>query len=138
VALGQVFSEYLRFPCQSPFHRLLHNHLSSGAGTIGQTVAAVPSGLSFAPREKKRCKVMDWIRLIQDRIQKQACYENGDRPERYTIDHCRMRCKGRWARPLYIHTFITYIHTQSGEFLDNPITASFLNQTVQQEVILCR
>jgi hypothetical protein len=38
VALGQVFSEYFGFPCQSSFHRLLHNHhhLSTGAGTIGQ------------------------------------------------------------------------------------------------------
>jgi hypothetical protein len=38
VALGQVFSEYFGFPCQSPFHQFLHNHhhLSSGAGTIGQ------------------------------------------------------------------------------------------------------
>jgi hypothetical protein len=38
VALGQVFSEYFGFPCQSSFHELLHNHphLSSGAGTIGQ------------------------------------------------------------------------------------------------------
>jgi hypothetical protein len=38
VALGQVFSEYLGFPCQSSFHQLLHNHphLASGAGTIGQ------------------------------------------------------------------------------------------------------
>jgi hypothetical protein len=30
-----------------------HPHLSSGAGTIGQTVAAVPSGLSLTPWEKK-------------------------------------------------------------------------------------
>jgi hypothetical protein len=37
VALGQDFSEYFGFPCQSSFHLLLHNHhLSSGAGTIGQ------------------------------------------------------------------------------------------------------
>jgi hypothetical protein len=38
VVPGQVFSEYFGFPCQSSFHRLLHNHLhlSSGAGTIGQ------------------------------------------------------------------------------------------------------
>jgi hypothetical protein len=38
VALGQVFSKYFSFPCQSSFHRLLQNypHLSSGAGTIGQ------------------------------------------------------------------------------------------------------
>jgi hypothetical protein len=35
-ALGQVFSEYFGFLCQSSFHQLLHNHhLSSGAGTIG-------------------------------------------------------------------------------------------------------
>jgi hypothetical protein len=38
VALGQVFSEYFGFPCQSLFHQLLHNHphLSSGVCTIGQ------------------------------------------------------------------------------------------------------
>jgi hypothetical protein len=32
--LGQVFSEYFCFPCQSSFHQFLHNHphLSSGAG----------------------------------------------------------------------------------------------------------
>jgi hypothetical protein len=36
------------------FHRFLNSyHLSSGAGTIGQTVAAVPSGLSLIPWEKK-------------------------------------------------------------------------------------
>jgi hypothetical protein len=50
VALGQVFSEYFGFPCQFSFHRLFHihhHHLSSGAGTIGQRVADVPSGLSL-------------------------------------------------------------------------------------------
>jgi hypothetical protein len=38
VALGQVFSEYFGFLCQSSFHQLLYNHphLSSGACTIGQ------------------------------------------------------------------------------------------------------
>jgi hypothetical protein len=38
VEIGQVFSEYFGFLCQSSFHQLLHNHplLSSGAGTIGQ------------------------------------------------------------------------------------------------------
>jgi hypothetical protein len=49
VALGQVFSEYFGSPYQFSFHRLLHTHLSSGAGTIGQTVADVPSGLSLTP-----------------------------------------------------------------------------------------
>jgi hypothetical protein len=38
VALGQVFSKYFGFPCQSSFHQFLHNdhHVSSGAGTTGQ------------------------------------------------------------------------------------------------------
>jgi hypothetical protein len=36
--MGQVFSEYFGFPCQSSFHQFLHNHphLSFGAGTVGQ------------------------------------------------------------------------------------------------------
>jgi hypothetical protein len=39
--------------CQFAFQRLHHtHHLSSGAGTIAQTVAAVPSGLSLTPWEK--------------------------------------------------------------------------------------
>jgi hypothetical protein len=37
VALGQVFSEYFGFTCQSSFHQLLYDHhRSSGAGTIRQ------------------------------------------------------------------------------------------------------
>jgi hypothetical protein len=51
VALGQVSSEYFGFSCQFSFHRLLHihHHLSSGAHTIGQLVADVPSGRSLTP-----------------------------------------------------------------------------------------
>jgi hypothetical protein len=50
VAPGLVFSVYFGFPCQFSFHRLLHtHHLSSEAGTIGQLVADVPSGLSLTP-----------------------------------------------------------------------------------------
>jgi hypothetical protein len=48
-ALEQVLSKYFGFPCQLLFNRLLYNHhyhLSSGAGIIGQIVAAVQSGLS--------------------------------------------------------------------------------------------
>jgi hypothetical protein len=57
VALGQVFSEYFGFLC----HRLLHNnhHLSSAAGIIGQTVDAVPSGLSFTPPYETKKRVVD-------------------------------------------------------------------------------
>jgi hypothetical protein len=61
VALGLVSSQYLGFPCQLSFHRLLHtHHLSSGAGTIGQLVADVPSGLSLTPPQetKKKTKVI--------------------------------------------------------------------------------
>jgi hypothetical protein len=55
VALGLVFSEYFCFPCQFSFYRLLHtHHLSSRAGTIGQIVANISSGLSLTqPQEKK-------------------------------------------------------------------------------------
>jgi hypothetical protein len=59
VALGQVSSEYFGFPCQFAIHLLIHNHyhhLSSEAGIIGQTVAAVPSGLSLTSWEKKNNK----------------------------------------------------------------------------------
>jgi hypothetical protein len=58
VALGQVFSEYFGFPCHFSLHRLLHiHHLSFGAGTIGQLVADVPSGLSLIPpQEIKKLK----------------------------------------------------------------------------------
>jgi hypothetical protein len=51
VALGQVFSEYFGFPCQFSFHSS-----SSGAGTIGQVVADVPSGLSLRPPSPQEIK----------------------------------------------------------------------------------
>jgi hypothetical protein len=54
VALGQVFSEYFGFPYQFSFHRLLHTRLSSGAGTVGQILADVPSGLSLTPPQEKK------------------------------------------------------------------------------------
>jgi hypothetical protein len=55
VAPGQVFSKYFGFPCQFTFHRLFytHHHLLSGAGTIDQLVADVPSGLSLTPPHEK-------------------------------------------------------------------------------------
>jgi hypothetical protein len=58
VVLEQVFSAYFGFPCQFSFHRLLHtHHLSFGAGTIGQLVADVPSGLTVSPHPKKLKKL---------------------------------------------------------------------------------
>jgi hypothetical protein len=53
VVLGQVFSENFGFSYQFSFYRLLHtHHLSSGAGTIGQLMADVRSGLSLAPAQE--------------------------------------------------------------------------------------
>jgi hypothetical protein len=47
MALGQVFSEYFGFTCQS-IHQLIHtHHPSSVVGAIGQIVAYVPSVLSL-------------------------------------------------------------------------------------------
>jgi hypothetical protein len=56
--VGQVLSEYFDVPCQVSFHRLLHthHHLSSGAGTEGQLLADVPSGLSLAPTKETKKK----------------------------------------------------------------------------------
>jgi hypothetical protein len=55
VALGQVFSEHFGFPCQSSFHRLLHNHhLSSGTGTIGQQWPTYQVDCLTPPRETKK------------------------------------------------------------------------------------
>jgi hypothetical protein len=66
VALGQVFSEYFGFPYQFSFHRLLHTHhqLSSGAGTIDQLVADVPSGLSLTPPQKIKKELASNCRKI--------------------------------------------------------------------------
>jgi hypothetical protein len=52
------FSEYFGFTCQFSFHRLFHteHHLSSRAGTIGQLVADVPSGLSHTPPQETKKK----------------------------------------------------------------------------------
>jgi hypothetical protein len=47
-ALGQVFSEYFGFPCQS-FHQFLHHHNHPGMGQYALLVAAVPSGLNWTP-----------------------------------------------------------------------------------------
>jgi hypothetical protein len=41
VALGQVLSGYFGFRCQFSFQQMLNIHLSTGAGTTGQTVADV-------------------------------------------------------------------------------------------------
>jgi hypothetical protein len=63
VTLGQVFFRYFGFSCQFSFRRMLHtHHLSSAAGTKGQTVAAVPSGLSLTPPQETELTV-EWRHL---------------------------------------------------------------------------
>jgi hypothetical protein len=67
VALGQVFSKYFSFPCQFSFHQLLHihpHHLSSGAGTIGQIVANIPSGPSLTPSQEIKKKYIAKARTL--------------------------------------------------------------------------
>jgi hypothetical protein len=51
VALGQVFSEYFGFPCQSSFHQLLQKSSSSINWGLHNRpeVAAVPRDLSPTP-----------------------------------------------------------------------------------------
>jgi hypothetical protein len=54
MALGQVFSEYFCFPCQSSFHQLLHNHPHLSSGLYNRPeVAAVPGDVSPTPQKKK-------------------------------------------------------------------------------------
>jgi hypothetical protein len=69
VALGRVFSEYFGFPCHFLFPRLLHihHHLSSGAGTIDQLVAYVPSGLSITPPQETKKKTNVFKVYVYDR-----------------------------------------------------------------------
>jgi hypothetical protein len=61
---GKFSQENFGFPCQFSFHRLLHtrHHLSSGAGTRGQTAADVPSGLSLTPPHETKKK---WRNFLQ-------------------------------------------------------------------------
>jgi hypothetical protein len=61
MALEKAFSEYFGFPCQFSFHQLFHTHYhkSSGADTICQLVADVPSRLSLTPpQETKLSKLL--------------------------------------------------------------------------------
>jgi hypothetical protein len=52
VALGQVCSLYFGFSCQFSFHRLLHTHISSGAGTVGPLATGI-AALSHSTKIKQ-------------------------------------------------------------------------------------
>jgi hypothetical protein len=64
MALGQVFSEYFGFPSQFSFHHTYHlsSGAGSGAGTIGQLVVDVPSGLKSHPTPR------NWIRIWKSSV----------------------------------------------------------------------
>jgi hypothetical protein len=62
VTVGQVFFEYFAFPCYFPFHQMPHAHLPTGAGSINQIVADVPSGLNLT---------------LHDKIKKEKLYADG-------------------------------------------------------------
>jgi hypothetical protein len=77
VTLGHIFSEYFGLPWQFLFHRLfhIHHHLSSGASTIGQIVADVPSELCLTPlEESKKNWLRDWLELLIPRLFEEAVY----------------------------------------------------------------
>jgi hypothetical protein len=78
VALGQVFSEYFGFPCQSSFHQLLHNYqLSSGAGTIGQhwPTYQVDSSLT-PPKETKKKSLITYLNRVTSTLSSQGLVDN--------------------------------------------------------------
>jgi uncharacterized protein YihD (DUF1040 family) len=59
MALGQVFSEYFGFPCQSSFHQLLHNPLIYHLRLYNRPeVAAVPGDVKSYPTKKKKKRYM--------------------------------------------------------------------------------
>jgi hypothetical protein len=84
VAFGHVFSEYFGFPCQFSFHRLfhIHDHLSSGAGTIGQIVADVPSGLRLTPPRETTKTIVHEADTVQ---MKAACQDVAPGVERMML-----------------------------------------------------
>jgi hypothetical protein len=65
VVLEQIFSEYFGFSRQFSFHKLLHTrHLSSGAGTIGQLLAHVPSELSLTPSQETKKNLLCYLHTM--------------------------------------------------------------------------
>jgi hypothetical protein len=70
MALGQVFSKYFGFPCQSSFHQLLHNHPHHHLGLYNRPeVAAVPADVSPTPPNKtKNSCILDRIILCMKDI----------------------------------------------------------------------
>jgi hypothetical protein len=66
MALGQVFFEHFISLCQYSFRQIRHTHLSSRAGTVGQLMADVPSGLGLVPHQKIKKKNTSTLLVIWD------------------------------------------------------------------------
>jgi hypothetical protein len=49
LTMGQVCPKHFSFSCQFSFHQMIHTHLSSGAGTVGQLVDSATRGFSLSP-----------------------------------------------------------------------------------------
>jgi hypothetical protein len=61
VALGQVVSKNFVFPYHSSFHQILHHHNHLEQATIGQSVAAMPSGRSWTPPPTKQIEKKNYF-----------------------------------------------------------------------------
>jgi hypothetical protein len=114
VALGQVFFEYFSFLCQFSFHRLLHiHHLSSGAGTIGQFVASVPSGLSLtSPKEiktklikLKQKKCVFWLGKLTLSCESASSLSERDETLLRVLPHAMINCVLEYGKQTFPKAF---------------------------------
>jgi hypothetical protein len=108
VELGQVVSKNYVFPRQFSFHRMLHTHLRSGAGTTGPPLADVPSGLFW--HQPKEGHLSWWPDILFS--SKVSCCVN-------------KILNGMQYSPIFISaiTFRSYTHFVSGTWVR--ITCSF-------------
>jgi hypothetical protein len=89
VVLGQVFSEYFGFPCQSLFHQLLHNHPhpSSGACTIGQKWRQYLVDIFFSPTPRIIKSAPHFVRnILEPRFEEYLLEDLGNREYNLLID----------------------------------------------------
>lgn len=93
VALEHGLSMHFSFLCQS-LHRLFHTHTSPLVGTIGQTVADVPSGLSLIPPQDMK-KEMLQINGISERTPSRSFW---DQPEHSKVCPPRLAIRNVNAR----------------------------------------
>jgi hypothetical protein len=136
VTLGQVFSEYFGFTCQFSFHTLPHtHHLSSVAGTIGQLVAEVPSGLSMT---EKNYRSLEFISKFKYRFYKLSrtwswSQEEGKKDEAWKG---KGGIQGRWCSPLSLYsggglfTFVFVTVKEAPKYFAAAVHRPSINATV--------